>query len=390
MPKPRLTVAALAAGIFTIVTVEILPIGLLPSIAADFGLGEGAAGLTMTMPGLVAAVAAPVVTVATRRLDRRVTLVAMMGVLAGACGLAVVAGSFWALLVSRLLVGVTIGGFWSVGAGLAPRLARDPGRATALIFAGVPAGSVLGVPLATMLGEAAGWRTSTAVLGGLSAGVAVVIAAASPRLPAETPTGVGALVQAVKRSPVPLAVTVLVVLAHFGAYTYVTPLLKAEGAPAGPLLLLYGAAGIAGNFAAGALGQRPGALAAAAALLGASALALPHVPPVVALVTWGLAYGAVPACSQRLFAAKAPPEAATVLFTASFQATIGAGAALGGLVVDAAGPAAVMTAAAPLALAAAMLAARVRLGPLGQSGGVPLGRTVNHEPPVKAVKATVE
>ncbi|GLZ80364.1 MFS transporter [Actinorhabdospora filicis] len=388
MPKPRITVAALAAGIFTIVTVEILPIGLLPSIAADFGVGEGTAGLAMTMPGLVAAVAAPVVTVATRRFERRAMLVALLSLLGVACGVAVVATSFWALLGSRLLVGVTIGGFWSIGTGLAPRLVRDGGRATAVIFAGVPAGSVLGVPLATMLGEAAGWRTSVALLGALSGAVAVVIALASPRLPAETPTSAAVLVRALRRSPVPLAVTVLVVLAHFGAYTYVTPLLKAEGAAAGPLLLVYGAAGIAGNFAAGALGHRPGVFAGAAASIGLAALALPHVPPVAALVVWGFAYGAVPACSQHLFAARAPGEAATVLFTASFQATMGAAAALGGLLVDAAGPAAVMTAAAPLALAAAMLAGRAGLGPRGQSGGVPLVRTVKREPPVKAVKAT--
>lgn len=357
-PHPRTTVAALAAGIFTIVTVEILPIGLLPSIATDFAIGEGTAGLTMTMPGLVAAVAAPVVTVVTRRIERRAMLVGLMGLLGIACGIAAVAGSFWLLLISRLLVGVTIGGFWSIGAGLGPRLVRNSARATAVIFAGVPAGSVLGVPLGTMLGERAGWRMSMVVLGALSVGVAMVIALSSPRLPAGTPTSAGVLVAAVRRSPVPLVVTALVVLAHFGAYTYVTPLL--EGEAVGPLLLLYGVAGIAGNFIAGALDQKPWVFAGAAALIGVAAFALPHVPPVIALVAWGLAYGAVPACSQKSFANASPdvPEAATVLFTASFQATIGVGAALGGLVVDVAGPAAVMAAAAPFALVAAMLAQR--------------------------------
>ncbi|WP_336207277.1 hypothetical protein [Nonomuraea sp. LPB2021202275-12-8] len=71
-----LAVVSLMAGIFSIVTAEILPIGLLTSIGSSFAISDGAAGLMMTVPGLLAAIAAPTVTVATRRLDRRTMLCA--------------------------------------------------------------------------------------------------------------------------------------------------------------------------------------------------------------------------------------------------------------------------------------------------------------------------
>jgi predicted MFS family arabinose efflux permease len=116
-------------------------------------------------------------------------------------------------------------------------------------------------------------------------------------------------------------------------------------------LLAYGTAGIAGNFLAGAMIARNlrATFGAAALLLGASTLLLPAIghsgPAALALLlTWGLAYGAVPVCSGSWFARHAPetPEAAAVLFTSSFQATISAGALLGGVVVDATGPPTVM------------------------------------------------
>ncbi|MFD9073236.1 MFS transporter, partial [Streptomyces lasiicapitis] len=79
-----LAVASVTAGLFAIVTVEILPIGLLPEIGHSFRVTDGTAGLTMTMPGFLAALSAPVVTTATARVDRRFMLCAFMALLVAA------------------------------------------------------------------------------------------------------------------------------------------------------------------------------------------------------------------------------------------------------------------------------------------------------------------
>lgn len=274
-----LAVISVMLGIFSIITTEILPIGLLTSIGSSFTISDGMAGLMMTMPGFLAAVSAPVVTVATGRIDRRLMLGTFILLLALANFLAAVAPSYWLVLVSRVLVGVTIGGFWSIGAGLASRLvpAESVGRATAVIFSAVPLGSVLGVPLGTLIGDVAGWRTAFLVMGILTLCVFAMLLLVVPPLPTDEPTRLSALTGMLRsvNTRFALVMTFLVVLAHFGAYTYVTPFLEqVTHVSAGLItvyLLVYGVAGIAGNFLGGsAVARYPIGTFAAAALMIAS------------------------------------------------------------------------------------------------------------------------
>ncbi|MFD9793159.1 MFS transporter [Streptomyces sp. NPDC059070] len=365
-------VLSVMAGIFAIVTTEILPIGLLSPIAADFGVSDGTAGLMMTTPALLAAVSAPVVTLATARTDRRVLLCGLVSLLAVADFLAAAAPVYWLVLVSRVLVGVTVGGFWSIGAGLAARLvpARSAARATAVIFAAVPLGSVLGVPVGTLIGDRAGWRTAFLVMGALSVAVLAALLYVLPPLPAVRTVRADTLRAllgggATRRV---LVITFLTVLAQFGAYTYVTPFLE-RVTDVGPgavtaLLLLYGAAGIAGNFLGGALVPRhPRAgFGGATALIGCATLLLPLLGgstagAVVLLLVWGIGYGAVPVASQTWFVRSAPheSEAATVLFTSSFQATMSVGSLGGGLLVDRSSPSAVMALGGAVAVLATLV-----------------------------------
>ncbi|MFD3688666.1 MFS transporter [Nocardiopsis sp. NPDC058631] len=350
---------SVTAGILLIVTTEILPIGLLTSIGSAFLVTDGTAGLMMAMPGFVAAVAAPTVTAATARFDRRLMLCALLLLLALANLLAAVATVYWVLLASRVMVGITIGGFWSIGVGITDRLvpAEAVARANAVVFSAVPLGSVLGVPAGLLLGQTAGWRAAFAVMGVLALGVCVALAVFLPRLPPLVPTRLGTLAALLRRTDtrVGLLLTFLLVLAHFGTYTYVTPFLEEVprvGADTVTVfLLVYGVAGLVGNHVGGALvAARPrAAFAGAAALVAAATLLLPVLGGGAAgalalLVVWGFAYGAVPICSRAWFAVSAPrsPEGAAVLFTASFQATISAGALVGGLVLDRTSPSAVM------------------------------------------------
>ncbi|TYK53570.1 MFS transporter [Actinomadura decatromicini] len=352
-------VLAVTMGIFSIVTTEILPIGLLTSIGSGFAVSDGTAGLTMALPGYLAAVAAPAVTVATARIDRRLMLCACMFLLASANFVAAAAPGYWAMLLSRVLVGIVIGGFWSIGAGLADRLVPGPStrRATVVIFSAVPLGSVLGVPLGTLIGDLAGWRASFTVMGVLSTAVLVALAVLLPPLPAEHVTRLAVLRGMTRNAGTRFALlaTFLIVMAHFGAYTYVTPFLeRVTHVSSGMItvfLLTYGVAGILGNFLCGtAVARHPyAAFGLAGALIAFATLAFPvlgrwDAGAVALLIVWGVGYGAVPVCSQALFVRAAPhaPEAASVLFTASFQATLSTGALAGGFVVDHTSPSTIM------------------------------------------------
>jgi predicted MFS family arabinose efflux permease len=360
-------VLVVATGIFTVVTSEMLPVGLLTPMAAALRVSEGAAGQTLTTTGVVAAVAAPLVVPALGRVDRRTALVALTGLLAAANLLAAWSPTFAVMIVARVLVGIAMGGIWALAAGLAGRLVPpgSVGRATATIFSGIAVASVLGVPAGTFLGALAGWRAAFVVVGALSAVVALAMVVALPRLPAERATGLSAVI-ALLRNPrvlTGLVVVALLVVGHFGAYTYVRPVLEGLAVDAqliGALLLVYGVAGVLGNFVAGTAAVRSvrrtvqvlaGLLVAAVTLL---ALAPSAPAAAVALVVWGLGYGGVSVTAQTWMTTAAPDarEAASSLFAGVFNGAIALGAVGGGLVVDGFGPAAALVWGAVLVLGA--------------------------------------
>ncbi|GAA4105124.1 MFS transporter [Actinomadura miaoliensis] len=367
-----LGVGAVAAGTFTVITTEMLPVGLLTSVAATLGVSEGTAGLTVMLPGVVAALAAPVLASATARVDRRIVLCGLMALLAVANTVSALAPSLAVLLLARVLVGLVIGGFWAVAAGLAVRLVpeRSVATATSVIFSGVAIASVVGVPAGTFLGEAAGWRTAFAVM---TVPALVVLAALVLLLPAMPPVGVarlrdvpGVLLRNV-RVRVGLALTLLLVTGHFAAYTYVRPVLEEVGGigagAVGGLLLVYGTAGIIGNFTAGAAAGRDvrRTLVTVSSVLAAAVLAMPLLGTspagaVALLVVWGLAYGGVSVSVQTWFlrSGTSAPEAASAVFVSGFNGAIALGALLGGRIVDSvAVPGVLWTGGALAALAAA-------------------------------------
>ncbi|NUP01000.1 MAG: MFS transporter [Nonomuraea sp.] len=361
-----LAVLAMAVGTFTVVTSEMAPVGLLTSIGGTLGVSDGTAGLMVSLPGLVAAVSAPVLALATRRLDRRIPLLGLTALLAVANLAGALAPNFPVMLAARVLTGVSIGGFWAFAAGLGPRLVpgRSVGRATSIILGGVSVASVLGVPAATVVSSAAGWRTAFAVIGALALVLLALLAAVLPPMPGDDPaTG--------SRVPLPgalwavLATTVLVVTGHFAAYTYVRPFLE-QVAGAGPALvsaalLVYGAAGVLGNFAAGARAARnPKPVLIVLALLIAvatAALALGG-PLLLLLVVWGLGYGGVGVALQLWIMRTGAGELGTALYVGAFNVSIALGSFAGGRVVDGVSTSSAMWLGAALAVLTAAFAGR--------------------------------
>ncbi|QEU94350.1 MFS transporter [Streptomyces kanamyceticus] len=350
-PGGRVAVLAVAAATFSVVTTEMLPVGLLTSIGSGLHVSDGTAGLTVTLPGLVAALAALLLPVAVRTADRRTVLCTLMLLLAAANLASALAPSFTVLLVARVLVGVCIGGVWAIAAGLGVRLvtAEAAGRATAVIFSGIAVASVLGVPAGTLLGELTGWRWGFAALAALAVGVAALLRTALPRLPAHEGVSLGAFpgLLRIGRLRTGLLAVTLLVTGHFAAYTYIRPVLeRVPGIGAGlisTLLLAYGVAGIVGNFVGGAVAARDPRKALLAISAGLAAVVLLMVPAgaalaasVALLVAWGLAYGGVSVSAQNWVMNAAPHarEAASALFAGVFNVAIALGAFVGGRVAD--------------------------------------------------------
>ncbi|WDV51783.1 MFS transporter [Streptomyces coeruleorubidus] len=349
--KGWLAVLAVTLGIFSLMTSELLPVGLLTPVGSALDVSEGTAGLMVTVPGLVAAVSAPVVTVATGRIDRRIVLAVLIG-LVGAANLAsAFATSFAVVLAARFLIGISVGGFWSIAGGIALRLVPEKHvpRATAVIFGGVETASVLGVPTGTIIGDLSNWRTAFAAVGILGLISLACMVFLMPKVPAEQTITFKDLPKVFKGNAgvrVGIAITFLVITGHFLAYTFVRPILQDDGiddSMIGALLLTFGVAGICGNFIAGALiAKRLRQTVVALSLvltLAMVLLALVDTGTVTAgalLILWGLGYGAVPVTFQTWILDAAPDatEAASSLYVSTFNLSIALGALFGGFAVD--------------------------------------------------------
>ncbi|MEV0823061.1 MFS transporter [Nonomuraea rubra] len=345
-------VATVTVATFLVVTAEQLPIGLLTSVGSALSVSEGTAGLMVTLPSLVAAVAAPVVPVLAGRLDRRLLLIGLVALTALAGLGSALAPTYPLLLAARAVVGVAIGGFWAVAGGLAVRLVPPAhvARATAVIFGGVGAANVFGVPIGAVIGELAGWRVAFGALGGLGLVALLALLAVLPPLKAAQPVGLRHLAEQLRNPGVRAGVvaTFLVVLGHFAAYTYVSPVLQdLSGIGAqlvGPLLFGFGLAGIAGNFVAGAaVARRPHrTVLVIVTALALTVLLYPlagngPVGGIVLLAVWGLAFGGVSVSLQTWMIKAAPRavEAASALWVAVFNLAIGLGSLAGGVIVNA-------------------------------------------------------
>jgi predicted MFS family arabinose efflux permease len=355
-----LAVAAVALGVFVVMTSEVLPVGLLTPIGSDLGVSAGTAGLMVTVPGLVAAIAAPLSIVFTRRLDRRLVLIGLAVLVAAANVGAATASGFGPLLAARVLVGLSIGAFWAVAGGIALRLvpARDVPRATAAVYGGIGAATVLGVPAGTLIGDHFGWRAALWALAGLALVAMAAIAVLVPKLPSNTTVSFASLPNLVRRNKsvrIGLALTFFIVTGHFIAYTFISPILQANGIGAGQvsgLLLAFGAAALVATVASGSLiGARLRGTLAALGVAMAFGMALMAFAvgdlfsATAVLLLWGVGYGLVSPVLQTWYMNAVEPgevEVATSLNTVMFNLSIAAGSFAGGYVVDATAPSGVL------------------------------------------------
>ena len=343
--------ASLSLGVFGLVTAEFLPASLLTAMAADLHVSVGAAGQAVTATALVGAVAAPAVPLLTRRFDRKWVLLVLTALLLVSNVLAATAQSLGVLLAGRVVLGIALGGFWSMAAALAMRLVPGPlfPRAMSVVLTGVSIATVCAAPVGAWMGELWGWRSAFVAAGAVGVLAFAVQILTLPALPPRGEASLRAMGELFTRPAVRFALlaVLLVISGHFAGFTYIRAVMEqvtrlpVEAVSA--VLLGYGIGGFFGNFAGGWLAGRSERHAIVAggvliAVLAASLLVAgtSAVVTAIAVSLWGFAFGAFPVGFQTWIVRAAPDqaEAAGGLLVAAFQIAIAAGAIGGGLLVD--------------------------------------------------------
>jgi MFS family permease len=252
-------VVAIALGSFALVFSEVIPVGLLADISGRLRVSIGTGGLMVVVPAVAAAVAAPLLTLCSARLERRRVLVGLSALVVVSDVIAGVAPGIGVMLAARAVLGVCVGGFWVFGAGAAINLVSEQARGTAVavVSSGIFLATVASLPAASLIGTLTTWRAAFAVAAVFAAVAAAAQLAAVPQLGAGGQVRPGSLLTVVTLpvSRIGLVAAGAIFFANFAAYTYIGPLLHTRvglGASTITLVLLgFGLAGAAGNFTAG-------------------------------------------------------------------------------------------------------------------------------------------
>jgi DHA1 family purine ribonucleoside efflux pump-like MFS transporter len=373
-------VVSLMLGAFSQVTAEFLPASLLTPIASDLGVSVGAAGQVVTATSLVGIVAGLAMAIVTRAMDRRVVLWLLTALLIASNLLSATANSLTVLLFARVLLGISLSGFWAMATATAMRLVPADAlpRAISLIFSGVSIATVSAAPIGAYLGDLWGWRNVFLLAAAVSVVVLVFQVLTLPRLPPLTSPDLRTLIVLLRRPSVRLVMIAIAlsISGHFAGFTYVRHFL--EQVPKLPVtaisltLLAYGVGGFFGNFAGGAIvARRSAKLAIVAGSVAIAVLALvllgfgrSGLVAGIAVGLWGFAFGVLPVGFQTWMVRVASDEAESAggLLVSAFQVAITVGAVVGGILVDGLGPFGAVGYLAAATLAGALLVSLSRSG----------------------------
>ncbi|MGW6707291.1 Cmx/CmrA family chloramphenicol efflux MFS transporter [Streptomyces sp. NPDC054956] len=346
-------VYVLGLSVFALGTSEFMLSGLLPPIAEDMGVTIPRAGLLISAFAIGMVIGAPLLAVATLRLPRRTTLLALISLFGFGQVAGALAPSYELLFASRVVSALACAGFWAVGAAVAIAMVErhQRARAMAVMIGGLSIANVLGVPAGAFLGEQFGWRSAFWAVAAASAIALVGILALIPRipLPDEKPTLSREL--RIYREPqvwLSIGVTALAAGGVFCAFSYLSPLLTdVAGLDSGwvPWILgLFGVGALVGTTVGGRIadahlfGVMLWGITASTVFLTALALLASTAAAAIALsfLIGFSAFFTAPALNARMFnVAGAAPTLAGATTTAAFNLGNTGGPWLGGTVIDA-------------------------------------------------------
>jgi predicted MFS family arabinose efflux permease len=366
-------VFALTLCVATLIASEFMPVSLLTPIATDLQMTEGRAGQAIAVSGVFAVLTSLGISSATRGIDRRRVLLSLAVLMMVSGVMVAVAPNAAVFMGGRALVGIVIGGFWSMSAATVMRLVSeaDVPRALGMLNGGNALATTVAAPLGSFLGQYVGWRGAFFAVVPLAALTLVWLFVRLPSMPSERGAGSGTVFRVLRRQHVPtgmLAVT-LFFLGQFALYTYLRPFLetvtRVDVSTLSLLLLLTGVAGLLGTWLIGmvlrtrlssvlvALPLAMAAVAVALTVFGSSLVAV-----AVLLAAWGLLGTAAPVGWWTWLSKVLPDdaEAGGGLMVAVIQLAIALGATVGGVVYDASGHRSTFAVAAAALCASAIVA----------------------------------
>jgi predicted MFS family arabinose efflux permease len=344
-------VGSMALCVAMLIASEFMPVSLLTPIATDLNATEGMAGQAISVSGLFAVATSLFIATIARRLDRRHVLLGLTGLMLASLLLIAEAPNFGILMIARALLGITIGGFWSLATATVMRLVPENfvPKALGVMYTGNAVATAFAAPIGSYLGGIIGWR---GVFWALAPIVVINLMwqwMSLPPMPPQTANPLGKLLGLLKRRNVAFAMlgVMLTFAGAFATFTYLRPFLETctkVSLPQLSLLLLgSGSAGFIGTYGASKLLGRHiylllGGLPIALGAITLGLLALAHSLWGVAalMIAWGALNSAIPVAWSAWLTKgiSDEPEGGGGLIVGAIQLAIMLGAAFGGSLVD--------------------------------------------------------
>lgn len=351
--KLWIALIVLSLSSFAIVTTELAPIGLLSALAHDLNQSEAITGLIVTGYGWVAAISALCSIVLLIRFPRKMVLMIMLLILAISNIIVAYSSSFNMIFSARIIGAIAHGSFWALIGAVAYSLVpkHKLGLATSIIFSGVSVASILGVPLASYLTQLSSWRLAFEFLGLLSFIVCILILLFVPKIPDQAPLASGFFKKVLQHSTLNrlFILTALIISSHFAAFTFIEPFLSQiahlESGQITLLLLVFGFAGLIGNILAGKLIDRHlhTIILISLVFISGSVFAFGYLGyqvtlsiAIVFLALWGVSIASIFVGLQTWVLKQADDlaSAASAIYVAVFNASIGLGALIGSFMLQ--------------------------------------------------------
>lgn len=367
-------VFAMSLCVFALIASEFMPVSLLTPIAADLHVTEGMAGQGIAISGAFAVLTSLSISWLAGGMNRKTLLLALTALMALSGAVVALASNYLIYMVGRALIGVVIGGFWSMSAATAMRLvpASQVPRALAIFNGGNALATVIAAPLGSYLGSVMGWRGAFFCLVPVAAIALVWQWISLPAMTARERTpGSGNVFKVLANPPVALGMAACgaFFMGQFVLFTYVRPFLETvthvNVSTLSLILLVIGVAGVIGTALIGSVLKRSlyGTLIVIPALMAMIALTLIPFGSWVAgvfvlLGLWGLMATSAPVGWWSWIAEAMPhnAEAGGGLMVAVIQLAIALGSTTGGLLFDSTGYRSTFVASAAVLLVAAFLA----------------------------------